>query len=384
MSIELNLDMTRDTGFRLKAALSFSPGKVTALYGPSGAGKTTILRLLAGLERGTAGDKIEVIFNGNTWQSTTQFVPPHQRRIGYVFQHLHLFPHLNVRDNLEFAARRAQRARHNNQLATNQLASHQLANSKDKQQILALLDLTRLLDASIDQLSGGERQRVAIGRALFSQPEILVMDEPLGALDPATRTRVLPYLQKLQTTLAIPLIYVSHAYDEVTYLADFIHVMAAGQVVKSCSVIEFARDPQQALSEPDAAAIIQCRVLRQDTDYALTEIDFESQQLFINATKYQPGDSLRLRVPARDLSLTRVAPETSSILNLLRMKIIDIQDPGTGASAMITLTAGEQHLLARITRKSLAKLQLITGEDIFVQIKSVALVTGFGAPGRGD
>ena len=374
MSIELNLDLTRDTGFRLKAALSFSPGRVTALYGPSGAGKTTILRLLAGLERGTADDKIEVIFNGNTWQSDTHFVPPHQRRIGYVFQHLHLFPHLNVRDNLEFAARRAHRPRHNKQLAT----------TKDKQQILALLDLTRLLDVSIDQLSGGERQRVAIGRALFSQPEILVMDEPLGALDPATRARILPYLQKLQARLDIPLIYVSHAFDEVTYLSDFIHVMAAGRVVKSCSVIEFARDPQQALSEPDAAAIIQCQVVRQDTDYALTEIDFEAQRLFISDTRYKPGDSIRLRVPARELSLTRVAPETSSILNLLQMKITDIQDPGTGASAMITLTAGEQHLLARITRKSLARLQLITGEDIFVQIKGVALVTGFGDSGWGN
>ena len=359
MTINLSVALQRANGFSLEADLMFSREQVTALYGPSGAGKTTVLRLLAGLERGHSTDRINITVADETWQSDTRFLPPHQRRTGYVFQHLNLFPHLNVQGNLDFAARRASR--------------HPA--DPDKAQIIELLELTPLLDAPVRQLSGGQQQRVAIGRALFANPQLLLLDEPLGAIDTATRARILPYLQMLQARLEIPFIYVSHSLSEITCIADFIHVMAAGRVTRSCPVIEFASDPLIAADDPDAAAIIRCQVVAQHPTYALTEVEFETQRLFISASNYQPGNIINISIPARDISLTRVTPEQTSILNILEMNIVAIQDPGKGPSAIIKLASGGQHLLARITRQSLATMNLRPGEMIFAQIKGVALIT---------
>jgi molybdate transport system ATP-binding protein len=373
MSIDVRAAIERDTGFSLDVDLSFAPDKVTALYGPSGSGKTTILRLIAGLESGSEVDQVEVTCNGEVWQSTTRFVPPHKRNIGYVFQHLNLFPHLNVQQNLMFASRR----RRGGRIRGARKQHNQEAGNINQQQIVELLDIQQLMNSSPAQLSGGEQQRVAIARALFSDPKLLVMDEPLGSIDREARARILTYLQKLQTNLTIPAVYVSHSLDEVLTLADFVHELKQGKLVNSCNVVEFAADLESHASDVDAAAIIACEVTEQDEHFALTQVSFEGATLYISAERYSPSDQIKVRIPARDVSLNREEPQTSSILNVIEMTISDVHDPGSGPSAMVKLRRGNQHLLARITRKSLSVMRLRPGEQIFAQIKGVALITDY-------
>ena len=224
--IELSAALNRTSGFSLEVNLSFHADRVTALYGPSGSGKTTILRLLAGLEGDCEGTSIS--FQGDVWHSSDVFVPAHERNIGYVFQHLNLFPHLTVEGNLNFARQRRRTT----------------GNDIDEQQIIDLLDLGPLVNKSTQQLSGGEQQRVAIARALYRNPGLLVMDEPMGSIDTQARLRILPYLQRLQSSLDIPLIYVSHSLDEVLYLADFVHVLIDGRVESSTAVTRLTPTPK--------------------------------------------------------------------------------------------------------------------------------------------
>lgn len=359
VTIELSASIERPGGFVLDVDLTFPPDRVTALYGPSGSGKTTILRLLAGLEG--KRDQVDIACMNEIWHSADVFIPPHERNIGYVFQHLNLFPHLTVEGNLEFARRRKS------------LVDHHI----DERQVIELLDLAPLIKASTSELSGGEKQRVAIARALFSNPGLLMMDEPLGSIDTEARLRILPYLQRLQGSLDIPLIYVSHSLDEVLYLADFVHVLADGTVESSSSVMEFAADIERGATEPDAAAIIQCQVEDNDGDYSLTRVNFENQPIYISGDRYAKGDQITIRVPARDVSLTRSPATDSSIINILSARVYEIHDPGDGPSAMVKLKAGEQFLLARITRKSLSTLALAPGDSVYVQIKGVALMTDY-------
>ncbi len=359
MSIQVNANIRRQSGFTLDVNLEFSPDRVTALYGPSGSGKTTILRLLAGLEQNT--QQVQVTSTNVTWHSDDVFVPPHQRNIGYVFQQANLFPHLTVEGNLEFARKRKSEVDHH----------------IDEAQVIDLLDLAPLIKSSTQQLSGGEKQRVAIARALFSNPGLLMMDEPLGSIDTEARLRILPYLQRLQESLDIPLIYVSHSLDEVLYLADFVHVLDEGRVVSSSSVMEFAADIERGAEEPDAAAIIQCQVEAPEDDYSLTRVSFENQELFISGNTYAAGDQITVRVPARDVSLTRTAATDSSIINILDAVVHEIHNSGSGPSAMVKLKVGNQFLLARITRKSLATMGLSLGDSVCVQIKGVALMTDY-------
>jgi molybdate transport system ATP-binding protein len=202
------------------------------------------------------------------------------------------------------------------------------------------------------------------------------MDEPLGSIDTESRYRILPYLQRLHTTLGIPFIYVSHSMDEVLYLADQVFVLGAGRVTQSGSVVEFSVDGP-GITQPDAATIIRCQVTNQDTANQLTEVSFENQVLYIAADKYVAGDAISVRIPARDVSIALEKPVSSSILNILSTRISEIHDPGNGPTVVIRLSCGEQQLLARITRKSLTELNLSPGERVFAQIKGVALMTDY-------
>ncbi|MBT4162321.1 MAG: molybdenum ABC transporter ATP-binding protein [Gammaproteobacteria bacterium] len=354
MSLELRVALERDSGFEVNVDITIATDRVTALFGSSGSGKSTLLRLITGLER---ADNVVVRFNGETWQDENNFVPPHQRCTGYVFQHLNLFPHLTAAGNLEFAEKR----RHKN-------------SSLSRQDVVEMLDIANLLQKRPDQLSGGEQQRVAIARALLSNPRLLIMDEPLGSIDTAARTRILPYLQRLHDTLKIPVIYVSHALDEVLEFADTVISIESGKVISEAPIFDFAIDGPGA-EQPTSAAIIRCVVESQDHDHALATVSFEGQTMYLAAEHYRPGDMIRIKIPARDVSLTREKPRSSSILNILESTIAEINDPGLGPTAVVKVACGEQRLLARITRKSLIELNLKPGDIVFTQIKGVALIT---------
>ena len=354
MTIVVKADFKRAEGFQLQANLNIATDRVTALYGPSGSGKTTLLRLITGLEKING---IEVTFDDEVWQGQSVFVPPHKRGIGYVFQHLNLFPHLTVIGNLDYAEKR----------------QHQ-SEGFEREEIISILDLGRLLHKYPAQLSGGEQQRVAISRALLSHPRLLVMDEPLGSIDTVAKTRILPYLQRLHDALKIPVLYISHALDEVLEFADTVLVMEGGKILSESPVVDFAVEGTGA-EQPHSAAIIRCIVDSASEEHALTRVDFEGQPMYIAADKYHTGDIIRIRIPARDVSLAREQAGTSSILNILETQIEEIYDPGTGPTAVIRLSCGKQSLLARITRKSLLEMELKPGESIYSQIKGVALIT---------
>ena len=353
MSLSIQARVEREGGFELDVNVTFPDRQVSALFGASGSGKSTILRLLAGLDHIPG---IRVSFGDTVWQDTKTFVPPNRRHIGYVFQHLNLFPHLSVSGNLDYAE-----------------ARRQSGGGLSRQDLLDILNLSNLLEKLPGQLSGGEQQRVAIARALLSNPDLIVMDEPLGSLDQAAKNRILPYLQRLHRSLEIPIIYVSHVVDEILYLADTVFEISAGKITGENSVIDFSVSGTH-INQPEAAAIVSCRVRSENEQHSLTELQFEDTQLLVSAGQLINGESVRVKIPARDVSLSRKRNE-SSIINVIATTIEHIHDPGTGASAVVKLKCGNQFLLALITRKSLQELHFEIGEPIFAQIKGVALMT---------
>ena len=353
MSLSIQARVIREGGFELNVDVAFPDREVSALFGASGSGKSTILRLLAGLDHIPG---IRVSFNDTVWQDDSTFVPPNQRHIGYVFQNLNLFPHLSVSGNLDYAE-----------------ARRQSGGGLTRQDLLDILNLSSLLEKLPRQLSGGEQQRVAIARALLSNPDLIVMDEPLGSLDQAAKDRILPYLQRLHRSLEIPIIYVSHVLDEILYLADTVFEIADGKITGESSVIDFSVSGTH-INQPEAAAIVSCRVRSENEQYSLTELQFEDTQLLVSAGQLIIGELVRVKIPARDVSLSRQRNE-SSIVNVIATTIAHIHDPGTGASAVVKLKCGNQFLLALITRKSLQELRFEIGESIFAQIKGVALMT---------
>lgn len=353
MSLSVSAHVARLGGFNLTVDLSIASDRVTALYGHSGSGKTTLLRLITGLER--QGD-VTVQFNEQTWQDNSTFVPVHERRIGYVFQHLNLFPHLTAAENLEFA-----------------VARNRQNEGLPKAEVTKMLDLDDLLAKRPENLSGGEQQRVAIARALLSNPQLLVMDEPLGSIDAVAKARILPYLQRLHDTLNIPVIYVSHALDEVLELADDVILLESGEATQQSSVINFAIDGPDA-DLPQGTAMIHCEVVAHDTANDLTILNFENQTMYLAAQAYEPADVVRVRIPARDVSLALVKPEATSILNIFEGIVSEIHDDLPGPTAVVVVNCGEQQLLARITRKSLTDMRLKVDDRVYAQVKGVALM----------
>lgn len=355
--ITADVHMKRASGFSLEARIEIRR-RITALYGPSGSGKTTLLRLIAGLERGTRDDKIEVTHDDTVWQDATRFIPPHERRVAYVFQQPQLFPHLSVRGNLDYGAKRARTA------------------VLSRQQVESWLDLGVLLDKRPHQLSGGEAQRVAIGRALLGDARCILMDEPLGSIDQAARQRILPYLSRLHHELDLPVVYVSHSLDEVNYLADYVYLVDNGRIKGSGSIFETSASLSLARSEGDElAAVVECRAHDFDTGFQLAELTLGRHSLFVATTHMEIGESVRVRIPARDVSIALEPPGNTSILNILPATVDDVADMEQSPSSLVRLDIDGQHILARITRKSRALLHLAPGQSVFAQIKGVALLT---------
>jgi molybdate transport system ATP-binding protein len=345
-------------GFSLDVDLNLPETGVTALFGPSGSGKTTLLRAIAGLER--AAGRLAV--NGELWQDDANFLPTHRRPIGYVFQEASLFRHLSVRGNLEYGQRRAR-------------TPVTRPASADFSSIINLLGIDALLDRKPEFLSGGERQRVAIARALLTQPRLLLMDEPLAALDLARKQEILPYLERLCRELEIPILYVSHAPDEVARLADYLVVLDAGRAVAAGPLTEtLARLDLPIKLGEDVGVVLEGTIAERDPRWHLARVDCGGTPLWVRDAGQPPGQRVRVRILARDVSLARSRASDSSILNILLAEVVAIGDEPHPSQVLVKLHSGGTPLLSRITRRSADTLDLVPGAPLFVQIKAVALI----------
>jgi molybdate transport system ATP-binding protein len=342
--------------FKLDVDLRLPAQGVTALFGPSGCGKTTLLRAIAGLDHHHDG-ALQVA--GTTWQTHDRFVPAHQRSVGFVFQEASLFAHLDVRRNLEYGWKRVPEAERKLSLP----------------RVIELLDITPLLSRKPATLSGGERQRVAIARALAVSPRLLLMDEPLVALDLNRKQEILPYIEALHHELDIPLIYVSHSPDEVARLADYLVLLDAGRVVASGDIHDlFTRLDLPLAQEPEAAAVIEAVVASHDEHFQLTQLDFAGGRFTIPRELKNIGEPVRLRLAARDVSLTLHHQSDTSILNIFPATVDTISAYGA-AQVTVRLLAAGLPILARVTRKSAVALALEPGRMVYAQAKSVALLS---------
>lgn len=349
--------------FSLDAGFDLPASGVTGLFGPSGCGKTTVLRCIAGLQRFDSGF---CSVGGDLWQDGAIFRPPHERPIGYVFQEASLFPHLSVMRNLLYGTRRSDPVEPEGKIRFDE--------------VIELLGLETLLDRSPRNLSGGERQRVAIGRALLSQPKLLLMDEPLAALDRLTKDEVLPFLERLHETLSLPVIYVSHDMAEVERLADHLVLMEAGRVIASGPLTDLQSDPARPLMKTrDAAVSLDAVVRHYDATYGLVSLSVEGGVFMVPAAPVTVGILRRLRISAGDVSLAREKPLQSTIVNVLPARILAAIPSGEHEmTALLGLgpSGSGAKLLARVTRRSWDLLELAEGLDVYAQIKAVALVPG--------
>ena len=350
--IQANFVLQRDE-FTLDAHFSSPAHGVTALFGRSGSGKTTLLRCIAGLERASGSLSV----GGEVWQSDTIFVPTHRRSLGFVFQEASLFSHLSVRANLEYGYTR---------LKSSERKVH-------VEQVVEWLGLRALVGRGDPaQLSCGERQRIAIGRALLTSPRILLMDEPLAALDAASKEDILPYFERLHRELNIPVLYVSHALDEVARLADHLVLLEKGRVIAGGALPEtLARLDLPTAYFDDAGTVIEASVAQQDEKYHLTRLDFSGGCLWVSKVAQPLGRTVRARVLARDVSIATQTPQGSSINNILKARIEKIADSGAD-KVIVRMNVGDsQMLLSRITRRSCDQLGLVVGMLVFAQVKSV-------------
>lgn len=334
------------------------PGRgVTALFGSSGSGKTTFLRVIAGLER-AANACIEI--NGEVWQDDACgiFLPTHRRALGYIFQEASLFAHLDVQRNLEYGMRRIPLAQRRVSL----------------EQAVALLDIGHLKQRKTNKLSGGERQRVAIARALATSPKILLMDEPLAALDLKRKAEILPYLERLHDELDIPVLYVSHAPEEVARLADHLVLLENGRAVASGATNDLLTRLDLDIAHGDsAAALITATIVSHDPEYHLSCAEFSGGQLLLPRQTSTIGRQVRIRIQARDVSLSLAPQRETSILNIVPATVTEISDDAAG-QVMIGLDANGTRILARITRKSAVGMGLLPGRSVYAQIKGVAIL----------
>lgn len=342
--------------FSLDVELQLPQQGVTVLFGPSGCGKTTILRCIAGLER--AAD-CQVRVGDEVWQDRQVFLPTYRRGLGYVFQDAALFPHLSVRGNLDYGRRRS--------------ANPALV---DLDAVVALLGIAPLLERMPQHLSGGELQRVSIARALAPGPRLLLLDEPLTGLDHARKQEILPYLDRLHEELQIPLLYVTHATDELLRLADHVVLLEQGRV-RSCGPLEeILPRLDLALAEGlERGVVIEGRVAAVPVEWGLARIDFDGGQLWVRDPQLAAGRPLRVSVLARDVSLTLQYPQQTSIQNLLQGVVDAIADDELASQALVRVKVGENcMLLSSVTQRAVAALQLQPGMQVWVQVKAVALL----------
>jgi molybdate transport system ATP-binding protein len=330
-----------------------SDGGVTALFGPSGSGKTSLVRVIAGLSKPDHG---RLVVDGETLFDTESriFVPKHKRRFGYVFQESRLFPHLSVRQNLAYGRWFAPKT----------------TRPEDFDRIVELLGIGLLLERRPGKLSGGEKQRVAIGRALLSAPRLLLMDEPLAALDDLRKAEILPYLERLRDETSTPIVYVSHSVSEVARLADKVVIMKEGRV-------EAVGTPTEILSMPsadrrDAGAVLTGTVETIDIPHRLATVRLSQAQIVVPNAHAEEGRSVRVHIPERDVMVATRRPEGLSALNILEGAIAAIEPDGDGM-ARIRIRCGGDTVLARITALSVERLDLKLEKSVFAVIKTVAL-----------
>ena len=328
-------------GFALDVTLN-APAGVTAIFGPSGSGKTSVIRAIAGL---LVCDRVEVSLAGRDLSKLS----PHKRGIGYVFQDERLFPHMSVLKNLRYGG------------------------IHDEDAVVAVLGLGALLDRYPAALSGGEKQRVALGRALMSAPKVLLLDEPLSALDTPRKAEVLPYLEALRDQTTIPILYVSHDMGEVARLASRIVVLNHGRVVLDGSVEDVLADPAAVpfLGVRDAGAVLTGRVVGHATD-GLTKMETGAGALWVPGAVGRAGSTVRVRIPAQDVILSRSAPTDISALNVLPVTIAALER-GAGPGVAVALTAGDARLLARVTKRSCDVMGLAVGDRIYAILKATAI-----------
>lgn len=342
-------------GFGLDVDITLPGTGITGLIGHSGCGKTTLLRCMAGLQN--AQGTMTVL--GDPWQTETFSRAVHKRPLAYVFQDTHLFPHLNVRKNLEFGYQRVS-------------VSNRQIEFDDAVRWLGLESHLNRMPAG---LSGGERQRVAIARALLTSPRLLLMDEPLSALDLKSKQEILPYLERLHDTLAIPIIYVSHSTSEVARLADHVVMMEEGRVVSQAPVsTSLAGTDNPFCLEGNAGVLLEGRIIDLDEQWHLALFGFDGGQLWLSREgQLKQGDRVRVQVLARDISLALTRHTDQSTQNLVPATVEQIsQDVAPGIS-LVRLLAGPTPLFSRLTTRAVAQLGLEPGTKVWMQIRAVAL-----------
>lgn len=355
MSLIFDIRLTR-SDFHLEAACELPATGISALFGRSGCGKTTLLRCIAGLERARLG---RVIFNGEVWQDERRFVAPHLRPLGFVFQEASLFPHLDVRGNLEYGLRRIT------------VAGRRVRFDE----AVDFMGLGDLLTHRADQLSGGQRQRVSIARALLTSPRLLLMDEPVSSLDTASRAEILPHLERLHDELAIPIVYVSHEIREIMRMADQLALIEAGGIRAFGPVHDLLTRPDLPIAHlDDAGSVFDAAIAEHDTQYHLTYVEIAGGRLAISLQTGPVGRRMRVRIDARDVSLALRPPDQSSITNILPGRVMDVSGDRDPAQRLVRIDVGGRPLLARITQRAVAQLGIAPGLGLFAQVKSVALM----------
>lgn len=344
-------------GFSLNADFECETAGIVALFGRSGAGKTSLVNALAGLMRPDQG---RIALNGSPLFDSTRGIdlPPERRRLGYVFQEGRLFPHFSVRGNLSYGLKRVPAAERRIEF----------------DQIVELLGLEQLLARRPRDLSGGEKQRIALGRALLANPRLLLMDEPLAALDQQRKDEVLPFIERLRDELRIPIVYVSHSMPEIVRLADTMVLMSEGRIEAVGPVDELTSrlDLRPLTGRYEAGAVLEVRVRGQDEANGLTALSFAGGQLWVPRLDLPAGTALRLRVRARDVALALQRPKGISILNVFECVVRDIGTEG-GPQVDLRLDANGAALWARITKRSLVDLELRPGARVFAMVKAVAI-----------
>lgn len=342
--------------FVLDLDLELPSRGVTAVFGPSGCGKTTLLRAIAGLLQTQEG---YFSLNGEVWQDATNFVPPHRRPLGYVFQEASLFAHLTVQANVDYGRKRSPQALGNTELA----------------RLRELLGINSLLARKPGELSGGERQRVAIVRALAVGPRLLLMDEPLASLDLKRKQEILPYLERLREELDMPILYVSHAPNEVARLADHLVVLEAGAVLAQGPLKQVLADVSTPIRlGEDAGSVLEGKVVEHDARWHLARVAFPGGALWVRDEGHEIGARVRLRVLARDVGLSLTEPADTSILNHLEVRVEAIGQDFHPALALARLAIEGQSLVARLTCRSVDALGLAPGKAVWALVKAVAVI----------
>ena len=355
--LRIRLNLTR-SDFQLNVDLDLPSNGITVLFGASGSGKTSLLRCVAGLER--PNNALVRIGRDLLQDDASKIcVPTWQRDLGFVFQEASLFEHLNVQKNLTFGLNRSRKSG----------ASQALTRAVE------LLGIGHLLHRHPGSLSGGERQRVAIARALATQPRLLLLDEPLAALDLARRQEILPWLERMRDELRMPMLYVTHSADEVARLADHLVMLANGSIMASGPVQDMlARVQSPVIVGEDAGVLLRGTVVQRDAHWHLSQVAFPGGYLWVRDNENAVGQPVRLRVLARDVSITTDEIKNTSIQNHIKGQIDTIADDVHPSQALVRIRFGESILVARVTRKSISTLSLHIGDDIWAQVKSVAVI----------